>query len=281
MDVLQELPENLAEMDYSSFVGLTRERNRPSGGIATVHRAALHARLGPDSRVLEIGSNTGFTSINLSLLSGASVVGVDVNPDSVAEATRHAERLGVADRVRFEQGDARTLAFGTEQFDAVWISNVASFVDDKLAMIGEAQRVLKWGGILIAVPIYYRTPPPAALVDEVSTAIGARIDVTTKEAWHGLFGADCGHGSFERYHEEDFEYLLRSEETIAAYCAEIMAKDHLRDLPARAGTEVGERLRYFMDLFNRNLQYAGFSIQLSQKRRLREETELFTSRLAV
>lgn len=62
--------EQIKNMDYSSFVGLINERNRPSGGIKTVHTVAVNAFINKNKKVLEIGSNTGFTSVNLALLTG-------------------------------------------------------------------------------------------------------------------------------------------------------------------------------------------------------------------
>ena len=55
-------------LDYSNFVSLIDERNRCSGGIRTIQEATLQARLNKESKVLEIGSNTGFTSVNIGLL---------------------------------------------------------------------------------------------------------------------------------------------------------------------------------------------------------------------
>ncbi len=70
----------IEKMHYSDLVGLVRERNRPSGGVRTVQTVAVNAFLGAGSRVLEVGSNTGFTSVNLALLCQGHVVGIDVEP---------------------------------------------------------------------------------------------------------------------------------------------------------------------------------------------------------
>jgi len=263
-----------AEMDYSTFVGFIRERNRPSGGVRTVQEVAIQARLTERSRILEIGSNTGFTSVNLALLAGASVTGVDINPDSVLEATAYASLHSVGDRVGFQLGDARGLDFPDGVFDAVWVSNVVSFVSDKLAMLKEVNRVLAPGGTLIAVPIYYRTEPPAPIVEEVSKAISAPVDVMAKSDWRDFFESP---DSLELYYESDYVYERRTEADLDDYCDTLMANEHLHsyDQPTRA--EIRSRLHYFMSLFNENLSYAGFSILLFQKRVARDETELFIS----
>ena len=62
------MKKNIEELNYSEFVGLINERNRPSGGIKTIQEVVVNARIDKGSKVLEIGSNTGFISVNISLL---------------------------------------------------------------------------------------------------------------------------------------------------------------------------------------------------------------------
>jgi SAM-dependent methyltransferase len=270
-----------ADMNYSEFVGLVRERNRPSGGIRTVHHACVQTRLRQGQTALEVGSNTGFTSVNLALLSGARVTGIDLQSQSIAEAQALARSHRVADSVAFLQGDTTHLSFATGSFDLVWASNVPSFVSDKQAMLAELTRVLKLGGSLVAVPIFYRREPPAALVSEVGRAIGTELRVMTKGDWCDYFLSGAGGDVLELYHDADFEYGHRSSTEIASYCEMIMASEHLLDRDEGFRDEVRTRLRYFMDLFNENLAYAGFSVMLFQKRWQAEQAELFLARPAL
>lgn len=266
---------DVGTMDYSTFVGFMQERNRPSGGLATVQEAAVQARLAASSSVLEIGSNTGFTSVNLALLTGAQVVGIDVNADSVAEAGRLAKVHQLSERVEFRIADGRRLPFEDKTFDAVWVSNVLSFVAEKADMLSDAVRVLKPGGTLIVVPIYYRDTPPQQIVDKVSDAIGTTVDVLSKSDWRTFVERE---EELELYYQSDHAYLLRSAADIDAYCDVLMEKEHLRALPDDVAGQVRDRVRYFMSLFNENLHYAGFSVLLYQRRAQREEMELFVSR---
>ncbi|MBZ3906998.1 class I SAM-dependent methyltransferase [Streptomyces griseiscabiei] len=273
-DTSVPVAEPVSEMDYSSFVGLIRERNRPSGGVRTVQEVAVQARIGSDSRVLEIGSNTGFTSVNISLLTGASVVGIDVNPNSVAEAESYAQLHGLSDQVQFQVQDARELAVEDASFDAVWVSNVVSFVSDKARMLDEVTRVVKVGGTVIAVPIYYRRRPPQKIVDQVSEAIGTPVDVMSKNDWRAFYEKAPG---LELYYESDFVYDLIDDQDVERYCDGLMEKEHLAALDPGVQAQIRDRMGYFMRLFNENLSYAGFSVMLLQKRVERDEVELFTS----
>lgn len=63
------------EMNYSEFVSLINERNRPSGGIKTIQEVIVNARLDEKKKILEIGSNTGFTTVNIGLLRASFAFG--------------------------------------------------------------------------------------------------------------------------------------------------------------------------------------------------------------
>ncbi len=266
-------------MDYSEFVGLTRERNRPSGGIKTVHTVAVNAFINSSKKMLEIGSNTGFTSVNMSLLTGCKVTGIDLNDESVAEATRYAKEQKVEKLVSFKKANALNLPFPEKYFDVVWCSNVTSFVSEKSKAINEYLRVLKVGGTLVVVPIYYVKKPPGRIVQKISEAIGVKVEVYSKSFWLELMQgvSVAGKIPIELYYSRDFNYLDRKD-FIDDYISELMSKEHLRQFGGKEGNMINKRLKYFMELFNENLKYAGFSIFLFQKRAVSEEKELFLTK---
>ena len=67
--------KKIKEMNYSEFVGLINERNRPSGGIKTIQEVIINARLDEKKKILEIGSNTGFTTVNIGLFRASFAFG--------------------------------------------------------------------------------------------------------------------------------------------------------------------------------------------------------------
>src|SRR3954471_14655777 len=109
------------ELSYVDLLSAVGETNRCPGGKRTLLRIARRLGIGPHTRVLEIGSNTGFTSIELVKLTGCTAVGVDVNPAAVAEAELRRKRLagGRADLLRFQVGDASRLPFPDAEFDVI------------------------------------------------------------------------------------------------------------------------------------------------------------------
>jgi ubiquinone/menaquinone biosynthesis C-methylase UbiE len=262
-------------LTYSDAVAMLRERNRPSGGIRTVHTVARDCFVSPTTHVLEIGSTTGFTAVNLSLLTSCRVTGVDINLAAVQEARRYAVEMGVQSRTLFLQGSATALPFLAEYYDLVWASNVSSFIADKNRALGEYVRVLRVGGYLVAIPIYYRHTPPPELLAEVADAIGQPIRILTKSGWLAHF-QQLTHTRWplELISDEDFEYIDESDR-IDAFCDLQLRKQHLSTLAESSRAHLATAYRAYLSLFNRNLRYCGFSILVFQRRCCQDEVELF------
>jgi len=279
METYNPAPSEIENLDYSRFVSLIDERNRCSGGIRSVHKIVINSNLGKQSKVLEIGCNTGFASVNIAYFSGCKVIGIDINEESIKLAKQYAKRNGLEKLVEFRVGNAENLDFENETFDLVWLSNVLSFVKNKEAVISECLRVLKLGGTLSLIPIYYRKSPPRDLVSKISMAIGNKIEVYTKDFWIELVESISKklNVPLELYYEEDFEYQ-DCKDKIDNFITIILAKPHIRRMSTSQRNAIKKRAQYFYNLFNENLKYCGYSILLYQKRKEKDEMELFLTR---
>lgn len=273
-----DFEERVKNMTYSEFVSLTKERNRPSGGIRSVQRVAVNAFIDASTEFLEIGCNTGFTSVNMSLLTGCHSTGIDINENSLDEARKYADRLDVNNKTVFKQADATNIPFKDNSFDTVWVSNVTSFIEDKHQALQEYLRVLKYGGRIIFIPIYYQDSPPEEIVNKVSQCIGQEIDVWNKEYWLNLIRdvSEEHQSAVEKIYDKEFKYLDRSS-VIERYAEKILDKEHLQEKTDHKQKIIKDRLKEFMAIFNENLQYANFSILIFQKRSEKDEIELFKS----
>jgi SAM-dependent methyltransferase len=78
---------------------------QPSG-VAAIVRMLIEVPVSADDVVLDLGSGMGKVAILASLLTGATARGVELRPELV-ERAREAAARARADRVTFEQGDAR------------------------------------------------------------------------------------------------------------------------------------------------------------------------------
>jgi arsenite methyltransferase len=112
-----------------------------------------------DEKVLDVGCGRGLLAIGAAKrLKTGKVTGIDLwNPqdlsgNSADAAKENAKAEGVADRVRFETGDARKLVYPDSHFDAVISANAFhTLADDheREQALHETLRVLKPGGRLV------------------------------------------------------------------------------------------------------------------------------------
>lgn len=69
-----------------------------------VHRMLRIAEVGPGDRLIDLGSGDGRVVIGAAQR-GAQALGVEIDPELVAQARKNAVRAGVAERARFEHRD--------------------------------------------------------------------------------------------------------------------------------------------------------------------------------
>ena len=108
--------------------------------------------LGKDAhfeRALEIGSGTGYLSLNM-MLGGMvdKVVCTDISEGMLEIVENSAEYLGLSDRVTTVQTEAEGLPFPDESFDLVFGHAIVHHLPDLQASFDEFFRVLKPGGKL-------------------------------------------------------------------------------------------------------------------------------------
>jgi SAM-dependent methyltransferase len=77
---------------------------------------------------------------------GCRVTGIDLTEEFVAVARELTRRCGLAERVRFEPGDALAMPFADASFDGATLIHVGMNIADKATLFAEARRVLRPGG---------------------------------------------------------------------------------------------------------------------------------------
>jgi SAM-dependent methyltransferase len=112
--------------------------------------AYLLPELRPGLSLLDVGSGPGTITADLALLvAPGEVVGVDAAADVVAQASAHAQELGLAN-LRFEVGDLFALGYPDASFDVVHLHQVLQHLGDPVAALVELRRVLRSDGVLAA-----------------------------------------------------------------------------------------------------------------------------------
>ena len=262
-----------SEMSFSEIVGLVNEPNTPSGAHESIRQICTAIPMDRIERILDVGSNTGFATVEIASLTKKHVTGVDINPSSVAYARKLAEDAKLTN-VEFQVGNILDLPFPDESFDLIYCNNVTSFIADRDKAIVEYQRVLKSNGMLAVVPIYYIRTPPVDLVEKVSHAIEAPIKVRDIDQWLSAFSSS----DLDLYYRADFEYDDLSEKAIAEYAKKVTDPTRLDHLSTEDHQKIQERLKYFYLLFNENLRYCGFSVLIYRYRMPNSFPVLHTSR---
>jgi SAM-dependent methyltransferase len=130
-----------------------------SGRRELFARELAGAGIGPDARILDVGTGTGANLRMLRELRLDRVTGLDNNELAIQFCA--SKGLGLVQR-----GDICAMPFAPGSFDVVLATDVIEHVDDDRAALAEIARVLKSGGTaLVSVPAF---PSLWALQDVVA-----------------------------------------------------------------------------------------------------------------
>jgi ubiquinone/menaquinone biosynthesis C-methylase UbiE len=116
------------------------------GGKAATDRLARLAGLRPGLRVLDVGGGLGGPARTLAVEHGCHVAVVDLTESYVRTGRALTARLGLADRVTHEQGDALALTATPGAVDLIWTQNSGMNIEDKAGLYAGFTRVLRPGG---------------------------------------------------------------------------------------------------------------------------------------
>ncbi len=108
---------------------------------------AQRMRLTKDDHVLDIGSGLGGPARTLAETCACRVTGIDITREFCEAATGLSEWVGLHEQVEFRHGDATSMPFDDNRFDAAMSIHVAMNIWAKDRVYAEAKRVLKPGGI--------------------------------------------------------------------------------------------------------------------------------------
>src|SRR6516165_6576535 len=107
--------------------------------------------LAPGLKVLDVGSGPGYTTMEIArrVISPGHIVGVDLNADFVAAASRRAQANNL--EICYVQSEFPPLPFRTGSFDRVLCKNVLEYVDSAADTVKEMARVAADGGTVVAI----------------------------------------------------------------------------------------------------------------------------------
>jgi arsenite methyltransferase len=160
-----EIKQCCARLYESELVSRLLGESFHPGGATLTERLGQLLGLTSQSRVLDAASGKGASAVVLAQRFGCAVVGIDLSARNVAYAAAEAERLGLADRLRFQVGDAEQLPLDDASADAVICECAFCTFPDKPRAAQEFMRVLKPGGRIGLSDITRAAGPPGELAD--------------------------------------------------------------------------------------------------------------------
>jgi len=169
-------------------------------------------------RILDVAAGTGDLAIAIARhCPAATIRGVDTSASMTAIGSRKVERVGLADRIRLDEGDAQDLAFPDQSFDAAAIAFGIRNVPDRLRALREMARVTRPGGRVAVLELGEPTAGPLAAL--------ARFQIRVVVPMMGGLLAGAG----------EYRYLRRSIRAFppASEFARTMATAGLRSVEVR------------------------------------------------
>jgi cyclopropane fatty-acyl-phospholipid synthase-like methyltransferase len=127
-------------------------------GTDAIRAAAERLRLGPASRVLDIGSGIGGPARYLAYATGCHVTALELQPALDALAADLTARAGLADRVSHICGDALTASLPDAAFDAAVSWLAVLHVPDRRRLFARLALALRPGGGCYVEDLAMRAP---------------------------------------------------------------------------------------------------------------------------
>lgn len=261
-------------LSYTDFISFIKETNRCPGGKDSIRRIVQNSFLDKDSKILDVGSNTGFNSLEFAHITKSNVYGIDISESCVEESinTLDKDTEEVKKRVSFKVGSAYDIPFEENFFDLVMCGGATSFMDNKNKAVSEYFRVLKPWGFLAVTQLFYSQKPPNQVLDSVSKIINAKIKYLNKQDWLDIFNTNS---NYELYYFKEFKFKDKTEKDLNEYVNLFLQKPHITGLDEDVKKEIRDKWLGYMSAFMENNKYLSYFIALFRKNIYPEEKEFF------
>ncbi len=260
--------QKIKKMSYVDLMAFLGEVNRPPGGKDSIRVLVQNCFVTKDSKVLDVGCNTGYISFEIARLAKCSIVGVDISENMIKSAKKIKKKDPLGHLMEFKVADAMNLPFQKETFDIVVSGGSTAFIENKIKAIREYKRVLKQWGFIADINFFYKMKPPTPLLKKLNYILGIKIEPWNKNYWTSLYeGADL-----ERYFIYENHIKPVPRQTVENYCA-AMSKE--KRLSSTIEKELKKRLIKTMSVFNENHKYLNYGIFIYRKRPEKEQISLF------
>ena len=113
--------------------------------LPQLHRIASRLRLAPGDTLVDLGCGMGGPALWLARQAGANLVGVDLSPVAIAQATARATALELSSSARFVVGTFAATGLASGSADGIMSEDAIQYAPDKAEAFSEAARILRRG----------------------------------------------------------------------------------------------------------------------------------------
>lgn len=169
--------------------------------------------VGKGSKVLDIGCGRGRVASHVASITGADIVGINLDPSQLEYARQFAKGNGLSDQCQFHLADLneRPFAFADQTFDAIYQIQVFSLSKNLLELFKDIYRILKPGGKLACLDWVSldkfdpSNPTHNSLMERIKPLIGAigtisvekYVDLLKKAGFNILISENPSDGGFQ------------------------------------------------------------------------------------
>lgn len=207
------------DTSYTDFVGLVNQWNVLPGSYSTLSKWAIHSRMNKESRLLEVACTTGFSSRELSVLTGCSGEGFDFSEKSIEMAKYNKETYAPDSNMSYSVADGYKYQ-SKDKFSHIVVGAALGFFSDPNKMLEKCVNMLFDGGYVLASPFYVTKEIP----DELLRKAEKVFDITpTQVPYKDIMKQ---YSKLEILFEERNTLVQETEEELHYYCKSTIDRAH-------------------------------------------------------
>jgi cyclopropane fatty-acyl-phospholipid synthase-like methyltransferase len=143
------------------------------GHAPSTSRALSHIDLSSCADILDIGCGAGQQTLQLLQETNATLTAIDLHRPFVDNLLEQARNLGLAERLRGEQGDMTALSYPPERFDVLWSEGAIYNIGFDVGLKAWKPLVRPGGHLCVTEAVYLVDDPPAECREFWQTAYPA------------------------------------------------------------------------------------------------------------
>jgi ubiquinone/menaquinone biosynthesis C-methylase UbiE len=211
------MEKDLKNMSYTDFIGFINQWNVLPGAYNTLSKWKTYSNLDKRSYLLEIACTTGFSSRELSIISGCSGLGIDISKKSIDAALKNKKIYSPYINIKYKTADAHSF-ISKKLFTHVVVGSGLGFFDNPKAMLEHIPNLLTEGGMLLASPFYVNKKIPQKLVKKAKKIFGINITQQNYKEIMSLYS------DYEILFEERNILISETNEELEHYCISTLKK---------------------------------------------------------